>query len=435
MIKHFAAIIGISAGLLAVAAGQTASAAGRPPGVAHGVSNQYEQADSFPSYDTHTIHVGNGTPYYEPAEITVQVGDIVRWINQPLSDTHTVIEANGRFTSRGIPAREDFCYHFTQEGDYNYSCRFHPWMKGVVHVRRRQLSLQPLAELPEGATLVRRAAFLAANREAIEDGQGGFWLPGAQLTTLDHRSFGESGDASLTVSEAGGRLIPLIATGEKLMVAAYGELLVVDASSGKVLDRFTLPQDVNLARAAAFSEGQLWAAGDDGKTLVFADTVNKIIRTRMLPDEARIVALRAGAPGRVWAVDAGRKILLKLGSDWFTEVPLPSTVSALNSVAVDREGHAWFADPGSGVVGTVVSGGLIAEFSVPVGAPAELLQLSGVPELLLSTAPDSGGIAIVREELGHRLSALQGESNCEGPASPEVKERSAVTEPRERRPQ
>jgi plastocyanin len=435
MIKNFAAIMAISASMLGAAAAQTNPAAAKP-GVAHGVSNQYEQVDGFPFYDTRTVRVSNGSPYYEPAEITVEVGDTVRWMNQPLSDAHTIIDAGGRFTSRAIPAGQDYCHHFVREGEYTYTCRFHPWMKGVVHVRRRELSLHPLAELPDGATLVRRAAFLAIHPEAIEDGQDTFWMPGAQLTTLERSSLAQSPGETLTVSEAGGRLVPLVAVAQKLMVAAYGELLVIDPSSGKVLDRFQLPRDLNLARGANLAEGQLWASADDGKTLVFADTINRIIRTRMLPDEARIVALRPGTPGTVWALDAGRRMLLKLSADWFTEIPLPATLSGVNSVAVDRQNNPWVAAPDSGIVATVANGGQVAEFSVSANAPVGLLQLFGTPELLVSIGTDSERTAVVREELGNRNSAAQKEPSCEGPAGLEIKQSAGAAEPRqERRPQ
>jgi plastocyanin len=434
MIKHFAAILCISAGLLTVSTAQM-DPAGRPPGVAHGVSSQFEKVDNFPYYDTHTIRVGNGVPFYTPAEITVRVGDAVRWLNDPLSDTHTVIDANGRFTSRGIPARQDFCYHFVQEGDYSYSCRFHPWMKGVVHVHRRELSLHPLVELAEGPELLQRAEFLAANREAIEDGKSGFWLPGMQLATLDHRSSAQATGESLAVGETGGRLVPLAVSGGRLMVAAYNELLVLDAASGKTLDRFSLPRETNLVRGAALADGQIWAVSYDGKTLLFADAANKIIRTRMLADDARIVAIRSGAPGSVWAADAGRKMLLKLGADWITEIPLPTTINNLNSVAVDAEGHAWFADPGTGIVGTVVASGLAAEFSIPVETHAELFQLAGRTELLLSSAAGEGRIDVVREDLGHLVSGLQKDSNCEAAPGSDMKQTSSVIHPEERKQQ
>jgi plastocyanin len=432
MIKRYVRIIFINIGLLAAGVAQTNPATGKPPAVAHGVSNQFEQVDGFPVFDTRTISVANGVPYYEPAEITVEVGDVVRWINQPLSDAHTIIDTSGRFSSRAVPAGEAYCHHFIKAGDYDYSCRFHPWMKGVVHVQRRELSLVPISELTDGATVARRAMFLRLNPEAIEDREGGFWLPGAQLTTLEHRTLEQNQGENLIVHGAGGRLVPLVASGDQLMVAMYGELLVIDPSSAKVLQHFQLPQEVNLARGAMFGDGQLWAAADNGKNLVFADTVNKIVRTRMLPDDARIVALRSGTPGTVWALDAGRRMLLKLGADWISEIPLPSTVSNAASLAIDREDHPWFADPHSGVAGTVVSGGQIAEFSIPANETSGLLQISGLLRPLLSISPASEKIAVVDEELG-RLSAAQRGPDCENPRGLDIKQKAEVGEPR--RPQ
>ncbi len=98
----------------------------------------------------------NGMPtsfYYQPDVVTVYIGynATVRWTNNDTGVMHTVT-ADGtppdpRFATfgpssspynnvypvgLGTPTEVNFT--FTIPGDYNYSCSYHPWMKGEVIV-------------------------------------------------------------------------------------------------------------------------------------------------------------------------------------------------------------------------------------------------------------------------------------------------------------
>lgn len=66
-----------------------------------------------------------GSNFYEPAEVTVRVGQTVRWT--VASGTHTVTADDGTFDS-GSPALgtgDTFSHRFTQAGTYEYFCGIH----------------------------------------------------------------------------------------------------------------------------------------------------------------------------------------------------------------------------------------------------------------------------------------------------------------------
>lgn len=314
--------------------------------VAHGVTQNYQQGDTFPVYGSQVVTVSNAEPYYDPAAIDVHVGDIVHWTNKPVSDTHTVMNPTGTFASNDIKAGSDWCYHFVREGDYAYTCRFHPWMRGLVRVTRRDVVLRPDAALQGRAT-----ALLSAKR-TLE-------LP------------------------AGARMNVLVADSGRTVTAVPGGLFI---SSGGTRDRIDLPNGMQ-AGAAAFGNGtSLWVASADGKALASVDLTTKAVKPRSLPAGAKIVALRQTGEGDVWALDAGRGALLKIGASWIAETQLPADARSAASLAVDREGRVWFASRNKPGVGLLQRNGMVEQFRVPEGSRPELVQLRSGEVLLADAA-------------------------------------------------
>ena len=76
---------------------------------------------------------------FEPAEVTVKPGTRIRWVN--LDETpHTVLSAQGQanvIASKAMDTDDKYELVISKEGDYSYFCTVHPFMTGVVHVRRR----------------------------------------------------------------------------------------------------------------------------------------------------------------------------------------------------------------------------------------------------------------------------------------------------------
>jgi plastocyanin len=372
----------------------TAGAQGGPvspprTGATHGVSKQYEQGDSFPVYSTHTVQVGNATPYYDPPEITVAAGDLVNWVNNQLSDTHTIINGSGHFESAPVPAQKNFCHHFVEEGDYEYSCRFHPWMKGVVHVRRRDLPLEPVqASNSQEAEMMQRAGYLLRNSGAVEAAAGGYWIQDARPGILEYRNPMHQRSELFPIPGVLQVIKPVAAMGGHVIGAVPGFLLNIDIQARKVLNRVPLPKGFSAARAAAVSDKELWVSDGRGEALLFVDLEKESARIRPLPAGSRVITI-SQLDHAVWALDSGRKLLLKLGTEWINEVPLPREIQHPSSFALDADGRPWFVDSQQRIAGTVLANGMVQKFTVPQAAGVELLQLSDIHTILLADSRES----------------------------------------------
>ena len=72
---------------------------------------------------------------FSPREITVAPGTRIVWTNHD-GAPHTVTSKDKSFTSKGLDTDDKYEYTFATEGDFAYYCTLHPFMSGVVHVRR-----------------------------------------------------------------------------------------------------------------------------------------------------------------------------------------------------------------------------------------------------------------------------------------------------------
>ncbi len=72
---------------------------------------------------------------FTPKEITVAPGTIIVWTNHD-EIPHTVTSNDKTFTSKALDTDDRYEYTFTAEGDFSYYCTVHPFMTGVVHVRK-----------------------------------------------------------------------------------------------------------------------------------------------------------------------------------------------------------------------------------------------------------------------------------------------------------
>jgi len=73
---------------------------------------------------------------YGPKEITVAPGTRIVWTNHD-ETPHTVTANDKSFASKGLDTDEMFEHIFAKEGDFSYICTVHPFMTGVVHVRKQ----------------------------------------------------------------------------------------------------------------------------------------------------------------------------------------------------------------------------------------------------------------------------------------------------------
>ena len=71
---------------------------------------------------------------FSPAEITVEAGTIVEWVNHDQT-IHNVILTTARVASPGMDTGDHYTFRFDTPGDYPYICGLHPHMTGMVHVK------------------------------------------------------------------------------------------------------------------------------------------------------------------------------------------------------------------------------------------------------------------------------------------------------------
>ena len=76
------------------------------------------------------VHIDNFV--FEPAQLTVTVGQTVTWTNRD-DIPHTVVCA-GKFRSKPMDTDGTFSFTFTAPGDYKYFCSLHPHMTGMIKV-------------------------------------------------------------------------------------------------------------------------------------------------------------------------------------------------------------------------------------------------------------------------------------------------------------
>lgn len=73
---------------------------------------------------------------FAPKEITIEPGTRVVWTNHDATP-HTVAGSDRTFASKGLDTDDRFEHTFATEGDFGYICTLHPFMAGVVHVRKK----------------------------------------------------------------------------------------------------------------------------------------------------------------------------------------------------------------------------------------------------------------------------------------------------------
>jgi hypothetical protein len=85
-------------------------------------------------------HDGNGKAWYSfdqgGVQITVAPGTKIIWTNRD-ETPHTVTSNDKSFASKGLDTDDKFEHTFGSEGDFSYICTVHPFMTGVVHVRKQ----------------------------------------------------------------------------------------------------------------------------------------------------------------------------------------------------------------------------------------------------------------------------------------------------------
>jgi plastocyanin len=83
-----------------------------------------------------TVDINIAKFAYGPKEITIAPGTRITWTNHD-ETPHTVTSNDKSFASKGLDTDDKFEHTFASEGDFSYICTLHPFMTGVVHVRKQ----------------------------------------------------------------------------------------------------------------------------------------------------------------------------------------------------------------------------------------------------------------------------------------------------------
>lgn len=72
---------------------------------------------------------------FKPSTITVAPGTVITWVNETASP-HTVTSVTPRLFDASIKGHSAIRIAFYQPGTYQYYCALHPYMLGVIQVRK-----------------------------------------------------------------------------------------------------------------------------------------------------------------------------------------------------------------------------------------------------------------------------------------------------------
>ena len=71
---------------------------------------------------------------FNPSELTVKPGTTITWENDD-DIPHSVVEAGGKFHSKGLDTGEKFTMNLAEAGEVTYFCGLHPHMTGKIIVK------------------------------------------------------------------------------------------------------------------------------------------------------------------------------------------------------------------------------------------------------------------------------------------------------------
>jgi plastocyanin len=131
---------------------------------------------------------------FSPANLTIQVGDTVRWTNHDFAP-HTATALNGLFNSGTISSGNNWSRTFNAAGTTNYRCNFHVSMTGTINV------VSPLATV-SGAITLQSYDPSPAGQQVTFEVRDGLSVVDTKLVTL-----GAGGAYSFTTTQSGSRAI------------------------------------------------------------------------------------------------------------------------------------------------------------------------------------------------------------------------------------
>ena len=81
-----------------------------------------------------TVKVTMKDTAFDPADVTVAVGDGVEWYNEDDFDHNVVADSGATFKSDNFGKGGEFAWVAEEPGEVTYECTLHPGMTGTINV-------------------------------------------------------------------------------------------------------------------------------------------------------------------------------------------------------------------------------------------------------------------------------------------------------------
>lgn len=143
------------------------------------------------------VDITNLSPrqWYDPREISININDTIRWINND-TEPHTVTSGlgggigslltnsqgkpNGLFDTGLFAADTSATIIFNVSGTFNYFCTVHPWMEGIIHVTNASTNIPSYAVDVFGNKIGDFPLYNFTENKSIEIGLS--WAPSSIIT-------------------------------------------------------------------------------------------------------------------------------------------------------------------------------------------------------------------------------------------------------------
>jgi plastocyanin/streptogramin lyase len=348
------------------------------------------------------VQVSSTGAYFFPNALTIRVGDMVGWFNPPIADTHSVRELSSAAFDEVLAPGTTWRHRFIHEGEFEYGCRLHPWMRGHVTV------------LPFRITTTRRTM-----PPSVEGNFADLVPFGKAVLMLENR-----GGTAFSLSTEGVAKLPLAwrptattvsgSDDDRIWLLAPNGRAVVRIWPGGSDREVELPdRDVSMTALAPGVHGELWLFDERDRRLgrfepetrnlrwlrqgLPVQEIQRMVATRTkvfilesdgriraydqrdgqevslaLPPDSRAQAIAADGD-LIWYTDRNRNKIVEILDDRIIEYTIPSPGAGLGSLAIAPDRSVWFIESALGKVGRVA--GSVTEFDLG-GATAPVTAIA-----------------------------------------------------------
>jgi LPXTG-motif cell wall-anchored protein len=334
-----------------------------------------------------TITVNIPATNFDPKEVTVKVGDTVKWTNNS-SVEHTVQADDGSFNSGDLEAGKEFSFTFTKAGTFAYFCKYHgakggSGMSGTVTVGEAAAPAAPAAGTPTGSVDAADQPVVdgSINVADVNAGQDGFIVAhldegGKPGKVIGHTAVkkGDNKDVKIKLEQdvkAGDKLWPML----HIDAGTIGTYEFPGPDVPVIVNGNVVMKQISITEAGGAAAPKDAVEADDQPLKNGSITVAEVYAS--VDGWIAVHLDEGGKPGKVIGnapVKAGetKNVVVKLGED----VPAGGKVWPMLHIDAGTKGTYEFPGPD---VPVIVNGNIIMKQITikAAGAPAGLPKTGG----------------------------------------------------------